>query len=128
MSIQSANQQKRILIVEDEKNLALTLSIALKRASNGNFAITVCHHGHDALPLIESQKFDLIISDLRLPDTSGLSLLEKAKFRHPDTRTIMMTAFGSEQVKAQAKLVTNAYLTKPFNLPDMVQLVKQAVL
>ena len=117
----------KILIVEDEENLAFTLSQALQRASGGEYLVETSHSGREAVPLFATQRYDLVISDLRLPDISGLSLLAKVRELHPTTRTIMMTAFGSEQVEERAHEYTDAYLTKPFNLPEMIQLVKNVI-
>jgi len=116
-----------VLIVEDEKNLAVTLERALLHASNGEFNIVVCHSGGEAASILARQSFNLVMSDLRLPDISGLALLARIRQLNPSVKTILITAFGTEQVETQARHYTDAYLTKPFNLPDMIHLVKQIV-
>jgi CheY-like chemotaxis protein len=116
-----------MLIVEDERNAALTLAEALRRASGGEFTVDVCYSAYDALALLPTQKFALVITDLRLPGMSGLELITHIRRHHPHTRTILMTGFGTSQVEAQARRMTDAYLTKPFNLPDVLQLVKQII-
>jgi len=124
----------RILIVEDERNVATTLAHALQRASAGAYAVEVCFSAVEAVQRLEAVEFELVISDLRLPSpsgrlpaASGLDLLAMVRRDHPHTRTILMTGFGSEEVEATARQTTDAYLTKPFNLPDVVRLVRRVV-
>jgi DNA-binding NtrC family response regulator len=116
-----------ILIVEDERNLAYTLAQALRRTSGEEFTVVICSSAGEALLLLSVQPFDLVISDLRLPGMSGLELLSKVRQDYPDIRTILMTGFGTEQVEAAAKQLTDAYLTKPFDLPDVLHLVQQVI-
>ncbi len=127
-------QPVRILIVEDERNVATTLAHALTRASAGGYSAEVCFSAIEAIQRLRGTRYDLVISDLRLPSpsgrlpaASGLDLLAMVRRDYPRTRTILMTGFGSEEVEATARETTDAYLTKPFNLPDVIQLVRTVV-
>lgn len=114
----------KILIVEDERNIAYTLAQTLRRMSNGEFVVDICYSATEALELMASKQIDLVISDLRLPGMSGLEMISKIRQTYPAVQTILMTGFGSAEVEAAADKLTTAYLPKPFNLPDVLNLVR----
>lgn len=116
-----------ILIVEDEKNLALTLAQALRLGSDGRYEVETSVSAELARSLLESKEYDVVISDLRLPGEDGLSLITFAKDKYPDTHTILMTGFGTEDVEAQADRSTEGYLTKPFDMLDLLMMVQKVV-
>lgn len=124
----------QILVVEDERSVAYTLQRALERASGGAYAVDICFSLSDALDRLQQMEYSLVISDLRLqqgsgrlPPESGLTLLAQVRRLYPATRTILMTGYGSEEVESEAKSVTDGYLPKPFNLPDVVSLVQEVI-
>lgn len=116
-----------ILIVEDESVISYTLAKMLQRASEDHFVVTTCRSVSQALELLVLHPFALVISDLRLPGRSGLELISLIRERYPETHTILMTGFGSAEVETQARRLTDAYLTKPFNLPEVLQLVRNVL-
>lgn len=115
---------KRILIVEDEKTLALTLYEVLFTAS-GDFEIVVCDNAEDALQKINEKEFDLLITDLKLPgQIDGLELIRRLKERR--IPSILMTAYGTEEVREEAKkLGVKAYFEKPFSLVEFIKRIKE---
>lgn len=117
---------KRILIVEDEKTLALTLYEVLFTAS-GDFEVVVCERAEDAVEKIKDKDFDLLITDLKLPGVmDGLELIRKVRKEKPSTKVILMTAYGTREVQEEAeKLGVKAYFEKPFSLVDFVKKVKE---
>lgn len=118
---------KKILIVEDERNLARTLAQALKVGSNGKFQVEVTDTGEEARVLLAENHFDLVISDLRLPGTNGLELITHINEAHGDLSTILITGFGSEEVEHQASKVSDGYLTKPFDMLDLLVMVQRII-
>jgi two-component system response regulator FlrC len=84
-----------------------------------------CESAEAALQRLDTAHFDLLISDLRLPDINGLELIEQACQRSPGMRSILITAFGSPQIEEQARRLADAYVPKPFRLRDMIQLVRR---
>lgn len=114
---------KRILIVEDELSVAQALQRALNLPRGGSYAVESCASAEAALERLGQEHFDLVISDLRLPGISGLELIERAHQLSPGIHSVLITAFGSPQVEARARLLTDAYLPKPFRLRDMVRIV-----
>jgi CheY-like chemotaxis protein len=117
----------RILIVEDEEKIAYTLARALRRASDNDFTVEIQNAPLDAINLFKTQEFDLLITDQRMPGMSGLELIAHVRREYPETRAILITGFGSPEIEAEARRLANGYLTKPFNLPDVLDLVQDVI-
>ena len=115
----------RILVVEDSLGVARSLSLALGLYREGLFRSETCPSAEEALERLHATHFDLVISDLRLPGMDGLALLERSRQISPETRGILITAFGSPEVAQRAAQLANAYLAKPFLLQDLVRLAEQ---
>ena len=105
---------KRILIVDDEATLVFFLKQSLQE-SNLACKVDVAPNGEDALTKLTYNRYDLLITDLKMPGISGFTLVEVARSLHTDIKVILMTAFGSREVQNEAKsLQVDGYLTKPF--------------
>jgi DNA-binding response OmpR family regulator len=114
-----------VLIVEDERLLARTLSKAMKEA--GYKAVTVAS-AEQAEKQLGAARFDLMVLDNRLPRQSGLELLSQVRPSHEDLKVILMTAFDSKDVKNEAKkLKVDRYLKKPFDLEKMLSHVTELI-
>jgi CheY-like chemotaxis protein len=119
--------QRRILIVDDEQKVAFFLSQALER-SNRNYDVTIAHSGEEAMEYLRETKVDLLVTDLRMPGISGLELVRWARTNSPKTRTILITAYGSTEVEAEAnRLQTDHYIAKPFAIDVFTQAVQEAL-
>ena len=116
-------QKPRILLVDDDKNTANGLTkILLQDGYDASCAFT----GTEALNLIETEHFNIIITDMKLPDISGLSIIEKAKKRDNDITVVMITAFSSVQNAIDAmKKGADDYLTKPVNIDELELILKR---
>ena len=106
---------KSVLIVDDEKLLVRTLSTALKEVG---YRISTAGSAEQAEKhLAQEASFDLILVDNRLPKASGLELIHRLRDRAIRSRVILMTAYETPEVKAEAKrLKVDRYLKKPFDL------------
>ena len=105
---------KRILIVDDEATLVFFLKQGLQEAKI-SCRVDIAPSGEDALTKLTYNRYDLLITDLKMPGISGFTLVEVARSLHPDIKVILMTAFGSREVQNEAKsLQVDGYLTKPF--------------
>ncbi len=116
------NEIKRLLVVDDEEMIRDLLEETFSR---DGFEVETVENGNDAIERIENSKYDLLISDIRLPDVSGMKILSKAQTKQPDMGVIMITAYGS--IKNAVKSLKQGafdYITKPFNL-DEIELVVQ---
>ncbi len=118
---------QRILIVDDEERVADALSRVLSLPQGGNYLVDRCNSGEAALLKLQETSPDLLITDLRMPGISGLELLERAHQLSPNTRSLLITAFGAPEVEAQVLRLANAYLPKPFNLATFLQTIQQAL-
>ena len=118
---------RRILIVDDEQKVAFFLSQALER-SNQNYHVTIAHSGEEAMQYLVETEVDLLVTDLRMPGISGLELVRWARANSPTTRTILITAYGSREVEAEAhRLQTDHYIAKPFAIDVFTQAVQEAL-
>ena len=115
----------KILVVDDEQNVLTLLRYLLKE--NG-YEICEAANGLAALKLFETQFFDLIITDVRMPCMDGLSFLREVKRLEPTTPVIILTAYDSVEIAVQA--VENGaaiYLTKPFKGDELLNIIKRVL-
>lgn len=114
---------KRILVVDDEDMIRDLLSETLQR---NEYIVDTASCGKDAMEILEEYKFDLLITDIRLPDLSGMKILERVSKKYPDMGTILITAYGSikNAVKAMKEGAFD-YITKPFSLDEMEVVIQK---
>ena len=116
---------KSILIVEDEKILRISLEDALTAEG---YTVLALEKGRDALAALENGDFSLLITDIRLPDISGMEILRQSMIISAATPVIMMTGYGNiEDAVESMKSGAFDYITKPFNLEEMFVTVKKAL-
>ena len=107
-----------ICIVEDEEILRETLKDDL---TDAGYSVTAFDHPVKALEYITKNNVDVVVSDIRLPQMSGLELLPKIKSAKPETFVVMMTAFGTVDSAVEAmKKGAYDYLTKPFDKEELL--------
>lgn len=114
-----------ILIVDDDLHLRQSFD---KLLSQEGHTIKTASSGEGALPLVESNDFDLVIMDVRLPGMNGLDTFRAVRKIEPFLPVIIMTAFGTTETAIEAtKMGAYDYILKPFNIPEMLALIEQAV-
>ena len=115
--------KKRILIVDDEEDL--TWSISKRLVKDGDsLEVTCANSGNSALEMLSKSRYDIMVTDLRMPGVSGLQLVNMVKIRYPKIRIIVMTAYGSIEVKEVLEtLGTIGYIEKPFEINDLRRLI-----
>jgi DNA-binding response OmpR family regulator len=86
------SQAARILVVDDESSIRLTLTALLKREG---FDVTSAENGAEAIKLLEQQSFDLLLVDLKMPGMDGMQVVAGARQRQPDLGVIVLTGHGS---------------------------------
>ncbi len=114
----------RVLLVEDALGIGRALSRALSLSQGDAFQVQTCSQAEQAIERMESEAYDLLITDLRLPGMSGLELLAWVREHCPAMRSILITAYGSPQVEEQVRKLADAYLPKPFRLNDLLRLAR----
>lgn len=111
---------QKILIIDDEALVRNFLAETLRRK---NFDIITAENGQKALALIKEMTFDMIITDMKMPDLTGIDILRKVKELSPSTIVVIITAFGSIENAVEAmRLGAFNYLIKPFS-PDAIEAV-----
>jgi DNA-binding NtrC family response regulator len=114
----------RILIVDDEPTLVFFLRRALSEAGL-NCEVEGVNSGEEALDLLAFDPYRVLVTDLRMPGISGLTLALAARCLQPGISVILMTAYGSREVEDEAKrLLVDGYLTKPFQIEKLCSLVE----
>ena len=114
-----------ILIVDDEKNYLVVLDALL--APDGYEVITK-NNAVDALKIIGETDLDLVITDMKMPEMSGMEFLKEAKKIKPDLPVIMMTAYGTIEMAVEAmKKKAYDYISKPFRNDELRLIVKKAL-
>ena len=115
----------RVLIVDDESSLREMLRIVLKR---DGYDVLTADGGRTALELLQRERVDLLLSDIRMSDVSGVDVLKAAKERHPDIVVFMMTAFASTETAIEAmRLGAVDYFTKPFSMDELRLKIRQHI-
>ncbi len=115
----------RILIVDDEPNVLLTVNAILQREG---YATTTAATGAAALEALGEHHFELVLTDLKMPDVDGLAVLQQVRKHSPDTVTVMMTGFGSVDSAVEAvRLGAYEYLLKPIAPGDLKAAVRRAL-
>jgi two-component system response regulator HydG len=108
----------KILVAEDED---ITLKHLLNALQKEGYQVAGTQNGTDALQKIESDHFDLLIADIKMPGMTGIELLEKIRDRQIDSEVIIITGFGSiGSVVDAMKKGAYDYVTKPFNLDELL--------
>jgi two-component system, NtrC family, response regulator PilR len=115
----------RILVVDDETSIREFLQIMLKRE---RMDVDLAENGRVAWDKLQNEQYDLIISDIQMPEMSGIELLGKVKERDPGASVLMITAFGSTETAVEAmKLGAFDYLSKPFKIDDVKIRIEKAL-
>jgi two-component system response regulator PilR (NtrC family) len=119
------NSKASILLVDDEPDIIEILEIVLR-----DEGMEVCRaaSARAALELLRQNHFDIVISDIRMPDMSGVELLKEAKQLAPDTVFVLITAYASTDTAIEA-LQHGAYdyLTKPFKMEELLEIVRHCL-
>lgn len=119
--------RKRILIVDDDEKLATLLQESLRTLGEG-YEVLTAGGTDEALAKVSKRSFNLVITDLMMPEVDGLQLLEALKAINPSIVTVTMTAFDSREIRAKAKRFgIYRYLVKPFSVHEFRQCVRDAL-
>jgi len=109
----------KILVVDDEAPIREILQRGLTQM--GGFSVELAQNGQEAIEKVEKDIFDLILTDLMMPEMNGMELLKIIKGTRPELPVIMMTAYGSIDTAVEAmKIGANDYITKPVDFNDLL--------
>ena len=125
VSERGEKQNCRILVVEDEPSVAGALKLILE---DSGYRVSVALTGHEGIELSRRDRFCLTITDLRLPDMTGLDVMNTLCRDNLRSQFILITSQGSEEVIAEARSCgASGFLLKPFPPSDILQLVRSTL-
>lgn len=107
----------RILLAEDEEAMRAYLTRALE---NAGYEVVAVDRGTDALPLLQTQHFDLLLTDIVMPEMDGIELAQRCAEVSPITKVIFITGFAAVTLRAGRATPQARVLSKPFHLKDLV--------
>ena len=115
----------RILLAEDDGAMRVYLVRALERAG---YSVTAVDRGTAALPLIEQERFDLLLTDIVMPEMDGIELARLAAAKHPGLRIMFITGFAAVALAAGESAPPGAkVLSKPIHLREIVSEVERMI-
>ena len=114
----------RVLVIDDDEGFRQLF----QRAYGSRYRISYAKNGVEAFAALRDEPFDLVISDLSLPDSNGIEILQESKKIDEDTPFIVITAYGTIESAVEAmKLGAMDYISKPFQLDEMSVLIEKAL-
>jgi len=116
-----------ILLVDDNRNLVTTLSDGLRKAMGKAISVVICFSGSEALSMLATQSFDVVISEFNMPGESGLELLDKIRQDYHETILVLTTTYGTDALEEEVHRLGIGYIIKPFGIPLLVQLIHDLI-
>lgn len=110
----------RILLAEDDDGMRAYLARALERSG---YDVSVAATGREAADMVESGTFDLLLTDIVMPEMDGIELAQRAQALTPAPKVMFITGFAAVAVHANDAVPDARLLSKPFHLKDLVQQV-----
>jgi two-component system, response regulator, stage 0 sporulation protein F len=114
---------RKILIVDDQYGIRVLLQEVLGKE---DYLIFQAPNGQTALEIVRKEKPDLVLLDMKIPGMDGLEILRHIRTIEPETKVIMMTAYGElDLIKEASVLGALTHFTKPFDIDELRECVKQ---
>ncbi|WP_426267515.1 cell cycle two-component system response regulator CpdR [Sphingomonas sp. LHG3443-2] len=107
----------KILLAEDDSSMREYLARALERVG---YSVKAVGCGTEAMPLLESESFDLLLTDIVMPEMDGIELAQKAGVIDPSIRVMFITGFAAVALQSGRTAPEAKMLSKPFHLKDLV--------
>jgi len=118
---------KTVLIVDDETPFILSLTAGLKKYSS-EYNILTAENGKVAVEILESTPLDLVVTDLRMPEMDGFELLTYMSTNFPSIPTIVMSAFGTQEIKDWLGTIGNlGFLEKPVDFQELANFISDSL-
>ena len=116
---------KRVLVVDDDRRMRRTLQVVIESMG---LESTGAAGGSEACEELRKGRFDLVLTDLKMPGTSGLDLLEQIRAEHPKLPVVLITAYGTIQTAIEAmQKGASDYVLKPFDNQNLKQVIGRAL-
>ncbi len=118
-------QRPNILVVDDEPLMRISINDALK---DEKYKVRATGLGKEGIGLVRAGGVDVVVTDLRLPDTDGIDVLKQCKRYSPDTKVILITAHGSVNTAVEAmRAGAYDYITKPFGMDELLLMIERVL-
>jgi len=118
-------QASRVMIVDDEESVRITTAAILEQEG---YEVSTAESGREALALAARAHYDLVLTDLRMDDMDGMTLLHELQARHPNTVTVVLTGYASIESSIDAlRQGVYDYLIKPCMVEDLKRTVRRAL-
>lgn len=117
--------KNRILVVDDEAALRTVLSSELHTEG---YVVSIASDGDEAIELLQSQAFDLILLDIKMPRVDGFQVLRFVKEKLPSIKVIMLTGFADLKNAIESKrLGAEDFISKPYDLVDLLATIERVL-
>jgi len=117
--------KNKILVVDDEEALRTVLSAELE---GEGYQVSTAADGEEAIKIIGSQQFHLILLDIKMPNVDGFEVLKHVKQHQPATKVIMLTGFADLKNAIESKkLGAEDFVSKPYDLVDLLTTVERVL-
>jgi DNA-binding NtrC family response regulator len=115
----------RVLVIDDEAIVRVSCQRVLVPEG---YEVVVTSRGDEAIAILEKESFEVVLTDLKMPDMDGIEVLRVIKDRWPDVHVIIITGYGTISTAVQAiKLGAYEYIEKPFSPEDILNVVVKAM-
>jgi len=126
----NSTAQRKILVVDDEEDMRESITLILNRKLNGggDYSVITCGNAHEALAKIKEGCIDIVISDIKMPEISGLEMLEKIREFNKQLPVLLMTAYADQDVSIMAiREGAFDFIMKPLHPEYLVHSVNKAL-
>jgi CheY-like chemotaxis protein len=119
------NEKGRVLVVDDDSGVREVVRSMLESAG---YQVVVAENGKEAMKLLETERADLILTDLVMPEQEGIETIKTLRRQYPDLKVIAMSgAFGGDYLRIAAYLGAHATLAKPIQMNTLLRLVEKTL-
>ncbi len=127
--LEASNAKKRILLAEDEGALR---NVLLRMLTDSGYQVEAVANGFEAWELMQKNPYDLVMSDVFMPEVTGIELVRRGQQSYPETKFVLVSG-GGREVKAEhgqkrvsfadQEVIVDMYLEKPFKLRQLIQVL-----
>lgn len=116
---------RTVLVVDDEESLREVLSIELTKEG---YDVRTASDGDEAMEVLSTEKFQLVLLDIKMPGTSGFEVLKHIREQHPGTKVVMLTGFADLKNAIESKkLGADDFVSKPYDLVDLLTTIERVL-
>lgn len=121
----SAEDRRCVLVVDDDPGVRDVIRSMLE---SSGYAVLLAENGREAMRLLKSERADLILTDLVMPEQEGIETIKALRRQYPDTKVIAMSgAFGGDYLRIASYLGAHATLAKPIQMDKLLKLVSETL-